>query len=166
MRSPYRTEIEIAAAAHGLDPDLVEAVVEQESDSHFHAYRFEPGFWTKYLASNPTWSNRNPLEVSASIGLMQVMFTTAVENGFTGQPWDLFAPSVALDYGCRVLAKNMGWADKAFSGNQGDRSRVVVASALAAYNGGRKGNDPDNVPDRNHAYADSVLRRLARIQAR
>jgi soluble lytic murein transglycosylase-like protein len=166
MPSPYRPEIETAAAARSLDPDLVEAVVEQESDSHFYAYRYEPGFWTKYLASNPTWSKRNPLEVSASIGLMQVMFTTAVEHGFTGQPWELFAPAVALEYGCRVLSANLAWATKAFRGNQGDRSRIIVASALAAYNGGRKGNDPDNIPDRNHEYAESVLRRLARIKAR
>lgn len=165
MRSPYRQEIEAAAARHALDPDLVEAVVEQESSSRFYAYRFEPGFWTKYLATNPTWSSRKPAEVSASYGLMQVMFTTAVDHGFTGQPWELFDPAVGLDYGCRVLATNLVWAESAFSGNPGDKSQIIITSALAAYNGGRKGNDPDNIPDRNHAYADQVMTRLRRIKA-
>ncbi len=165
-KSPYRAEIEVAAAARNLDPDLVDAISEQESDHRFSAYRYEPGFWTKYLAPNPIWSSRKPLEVSASYGLMQVMFTTAVEHGFDGPPWELFAPAVALEYGCRVMVSHLDWSTKAFSGNPGDKSRIVLASALAAYNGGRKGNDPDNVPDRNHEYAESVLRRLARIKSR
>lgn len=165
MRSIYRPEIEAAAARHALDPDLVEALVEQESDSKFYAYRFEPGFWTRYLAPNPTWSKRRPAEVSASYGLTQVMYTTAVEKGFDGQPWQLFDPATNLEYGCRVLAANLVWAEKAFSGNPGDKSRIVVASALAAYNGGKKGNDPDNVPDRNREYAESVMKRMTRIKA-
>lgn len=165
MASPYRALIVETAAKHGLDPDVVEAVCEKESDHRFFAYRFEPGFWHRYLEGHATWSKRRPAEVSASYGLMQVMYTTAVEHGFTGQPWDLFSPAVAIEYGCRVLAKLIAWSTDAFAGNPGDKSRIVLASALAAYNGGRKGNDPDNHPDRNHEYAESVLRKLAVIKA-
>ena len=40
----YRAAIVSAATAHGLDPDLVQAVVEQESSGRFYAYRYEPAF--------------------------------------------------------------------------------------------------------------------------
>lgn len=164
--SAYRAEIEAAAAAHGLDPDLVAAVVEQESSYRFYAYRFEPAFFTRYLAHKPEYAQRHPMEVSASIGLMQTMYTTAVEHGFTGEPWDLFAPAVSLEFGCRVLAANFAWARRTYKGLTGVAETKIRASALSAYNGGRGGNAPDDVLDRNHAYADQVLARYQRIRAR
>jgi soluble lytic murein transglycosylase-like protein len=159
----YRPEIETAAAAHGLDPDLVQAVVEQESGYKFFAYRFEPGFFTRYLAHKPEYANRNPLEVSASIGLMQTMFTTAVEAGYTGEPWGLFEPAVSLEFGCRILKSNLEWARGVYVGMASLAERKIRMSALAAYNGGRGGNAPDGVLDRNHGYADAVIERYVRI---
>ena len=51
-KGPYRAEIETAAAAHGLDPDLIAAIVEQESSGRFYGYRFEPAFYDRYLKGN------------------------------------------------------------------------------------------------------------------
>lgn len=159
----YRAEIEAAAAEHGLDADLVSAVVEQESNGWASAFRHEPEFWDKYLAKSPIWSHRNPREVSSSYGLMQTMHVVAVEHGFTGQPWELFAPTVSLEFGCRVLAKLMTWARGQYTGLAGGEQAAVTRSALAAFNGGRGGNGP-NGPLRNREYADSVLRRYERIR--
>lgn len=154
----YRQEIETAAAAHGLDPDLVAAVVEQESNGWTSAFRYEPDFWDRYLAKNPSLATRNPREVSSSYGLMQVMYTTAVEHGFPGQPWELFAPAVGLEYGCRMLARLLTWANGLYTGLESERSAVVTRAALAAYNGGKTGNAPTG-PLRNREYADRVLAR-------
>lgn len=146
--SPYRDEIETAAAAHALDPDLVAAVVEQESNGWASAFRFEPDFWAKYLKSNPAWKDRNPREVSASYGLMQTMVPVAVEHGFTGEPWELFNPNASLEFGCRVLADLIAWAD----GN--------LTKALGAYNAGKGGA----LTSAGLRYADQVLQRYDRIK--
>src|SRR5690348_13739676 len=103
----YRKEIEAAAAKYALDPDLVEAVVQQESNDWASAFRFEPDFWVRYLQNDPAYAGRNQREVSASYGLMQVMYPTAVDHGFAGQPWELFAPAASLEYGCKHLASLM-----------------------------------------------------------
>jgi soluble lytic murein transglycosylase-like protein len=158
--SPYRTEIAAAAAAHGLEPLLVAAVVEQESATRFHAYRYEPDFFVRYLASNPAYMHREPREVSASYGLMQIMYPTAVDHGFTGEPWDLFAPEASLHWGCRYLAHLLDWAGTTYRGLQTAKRAAVLRTALAAYNGGQGGaHAPAAV-----AYAAQVLLRLDRLR--
>jgi soluble lytic murein transglycosylase-like protein len=96
-------QITEAAQAASLDPLLVQAVIAQESSGRPWAYRFEPLFWERYLKDNPRWADADPGRVSASYGLMQVMFPTAVDYGFTGTPEDLFNIETNLTYGCKVL---------------------------------------------------------------
>lgn len=62
------------------------AIVESNLDPK--AYRFEPGFWERYLKNNPEWSDKDPKRVSASYGVMQLMYTTAWLLGFRGEPED------------------------------------------------------------------------------
>lgn len=145
----YGADVQAIAARHGLDPDLVQAVALVESSGLTHAYRFEPAFWDRYLHDKPEWDGANPARVSASYGLMQVMFPVAVEHGMprSDPPEYLFVPLIGLDYGCRVLAARLAWA-------QGD-----VSAALASYNGGKGGNAPGG-PLRNQAYVDRVRRML------
>jgi len=148
----YRAEIVAASTKHALKPDLVEALVLIESSGRTHAYRYEPQFWTKYMLGKPAWAGTNPARVSASYGLMQIMYPVAVEVGFTGSdPEYLFVPSIGLEFGCRQLAQLLAWA-------QGDANQ-----ALCAYNGGRGGNGVH--PFRNQPYADRVLAALATVQA-
>src|ERR1700733_1687017 len=69
------------ASAHGLDPALVCAVVEQESAWDANAIRYEPAFRARYVAP----LNLPPTEEiarSISWGLMQVMGQVAREHGF------------------------------------------------------------------------------------
>lgn len=158
----YQSEIASAAAKHGLDADLVAAVVEQESAGLFHAYRYEPGFWKQYLAQNPRYNTRYPHEVSASFGLMQVMYPTAVEHGFAGEPWDLFDPVQNLDIGCAILASLLVWA-RGQTPAPGPRLEAgAQQTALAAYNGGKGGAASDGP----QSYALSVLRRWERLRQR
>jgi soluble lytic murein transglycosylase-like protein len=155
MKFWYRPEVELIAIRHALTPDLVQAVCLVESAGLTNAYRAEPAFWDRYLKGKPEWDGSNPARVSASYGLMQVMFPVAVEHGMarTEPPEYLFVPLIGLDYGCRVLAKRLEWA-------RGD-----LRSALASYNGGKKGNEPGTLRLRNATYADKVLAQLANLQA-
>lgn len=159
----YRQELEAAAAAHAIDPNVLEGLVEQESGGWASAFRHEPAFWDRYLKNNPAYSRRNPREVASSYGLCQVMYSTAVEHGFAGKPWELFDPVVGLEWGARVLERLIAWANGLYTGDESERAGVVLRAALAAYNGGRVGNSPAG-PLRNRAYADQVLNRIRRIR--
>lgn len=145
----YRQEIETAAREFGLEPDLVEAVVLQESSGRADAFRFEPAFFDRYLKRNPDYRGLVPRRIASSYGLMQVMYPTARELGFSAEPEMLFVPRVSLHFGCMLLARLLKWAG-------GD-----TAKALAAYNGG-KGNWTAEAP---LAYAAKVLERERRIKA-
>src|SRR3972149_4673874 len=136
-RTAYGPQIELAAARYSLPPRLVEAVVLQESAGHTDAFRFEPAFWRRYLAGKPQYQDAIPRRVSSSYGLMQVMYTTAVERGFTGFPEELFIPENGLEWGCCHLRHLMDWTSK-FPVSV-ERQKL---SALAAYNGGMGGNAP------------------------
>lgn len=150
MTSTYRREIAEAAASHGLDPRVVEAVVMVESSGRTNAYRFESAFFSKYLANHPDYRGAVPERVSASYGLMQVMYPVAREMGFPfADPELLFVPTTGLEYGCRKLASLLKWAE-------GD-----LVQALSAYNGGKSGNA--KAPFRNQAYADRCLLALSQI---
>lgn len=147
----YRAEIEAIAAQFHLDADLVEAVVLTESSGKTHAYRFEPGFWHRYLKGKPQWDGANPERVSSSYGLMQIMYPVACEMGFTETaPEYLFVPTIGLHWGCKKLRSLLDWA----KGN--------TAQALAAYNGGKNGNDKP--PYRNQHYVDKVFSNLGRVK--
>ena len=129
-----------AAAAQSLDPALVCAVVEQESAWNTCAMRFEPAFFTKYVASLYTNNKVTATEAYArgfSWGLMQVMGQVARETGFDA-PFlaALCDPEQGLAIGCKVLRKK-------FDAMAGDATR-----ALLAWNGGA-----------NPAYAAQVLAR-------
>lgn len=152
MTTAYRAQIVDAAKRHGLDADLIEGIVVVESSGKPYAYRFEPAFWQHYLANNAEYSGANPERVSASYGLMQIMYSVAKEHGFTSpDPEHLFVPDIGLEYGCRLIAQLLAWA----KGN--------VTQALAAYNGGEGGNSV--APFRNQAYADKVIAARATVKA-
>src|SRR5882762_10514227 len=77
-----------AAEAEGLDAALVCAVVEQESAWNPWAMRYEPAFFTKYVAPLYTNNKISATEAYArgfSWGLMQVMGQVARESGFDAQ---------------------------------------------------------------------------------
>ena len=131
-----------AAAAQALDPGLVCAVVEQESAWNSWAVRYEPAFFSKYVASLYTNNKVSATEAYArgcSWGLMQVMGQVAREVGFDALFLSaLCDPEQGLAIGCKVLRKK-------FDSVAGDTTR-----ALLAWNGGA-----------NPTYAAQVLSRRA-----
>lgn len=111
----------------GVDPLLIEAVIQQESGGKADAFRFEPGFYLRYLEKDPKFKGQDPRRISSSYGLMQLMYTTALELGFQGEPEELFDVGLNINLGTKLLAKLL----KKFDGD--------VEKTLAAYNGGTGG---------------------------
>ncbi|HEU5314797.1 MAG TPA: transglycosylase SLT domain-containing protein [Chloroflexota bacterium] len=95
-----------AASREGLDPVLVAAVVEQESDFDPLAYRAEPQIG------------------DASRGLMQLLLGTARWMGYDGEADGLFDVETSLRYGCIYLR----YLQHRYAGD--------VRRALAGYNAG------------------------------
>lgn len=124
MKSPYREVIQRIAQEEGVDPLLVEAIIQQESGGKADAFRHEPGYWLRYCVKDPKWQAEEPRRVASSYGLMQVMYPTAVDHGFNQEPEALFGIDANIRIGCRVVKRLL----ERFSGN--------VQEALAAYNGG------------------------------
>src|ERR1700733_13115927 len=92
------------AMKFGLQPSLVAAVCEQESDWEPGAVRFEPAFLRHYIAplALPPLEG---LDRAASWGLMQIMGQVAREFGFDGNLNTLRTPELGVLYGCRKLQK-------------------------------------------------------------
>lgn len=172
----YRTEVEFAAGARGLDPDLIEAVVLKESSGDPWAWNPEPRyryFWDvkkhqpfrrlvlaegqseippddfRALAGDPDqewWGQQ------ASWGLMQIMGAVAREQGFEA-PYlpALCQVDVNLRHGCLHLSRHLEWA-----GGE-------IVKALAAYNGGRGGwSNP--VPLAYAKAVDGILMRVKKAR--
>lgn len=132
-----------AAEAHGLWPELVCAIVEQESSWNPWALRYEPAFYERYIA--PQIAREAIADITESRarafswGLMQVMGQVAREYGFTSASLaSLCDPTAGLEIGCRVFAAKLAAAE----GN--------VTRALLLWNGAG-----------NHDYPTSVLARAA-----
>jgi len=131
-----------AAHAHSLSPELVCAVVEQESSWNPWAIRYEPAFYANYVAAQLSRgaiaSETEARGRAFSWGLMQVMGQVAREHGFADSSLaSLCNPVIGLDVGCRVLAAKLACAE----GN--------VSHALNLWNGGA-----------NPAYSAAVLARV------
>lgn len=127
-----------AAEAHALWPEVVCAIVEQESSWNPWALRYEPAFYDRYIAPQLARGNiADPTESHArafSWGLMQVMGQAAREHGFNAASLAaLCDPAAGIEVGCRVFAAKLAAAE----GN--------VARALLLWNGGGDREYPSSV---------------------
>lgn len=125
------------AAKYSLDPALVAAICEHESQWNPWAMRYEPMFYSRYIAPMLTTGKVKSMTEGAaratSYGLMQVMGQVAREYGFTGQYLtELCDPDVGVDYGCRKLEHCL-------------EVTTDLRVALLAYNGGGNQQYPDMV---------------------
>jgi soluble lytic murein transglycosylase-like protein len=135
------------AAEHQLDPELVCAIVEQESSWNPWSVRFEPDFLARYIVPQFQAGKISSTEGYArafSWGLMQVMGETAREEGFTGDLASLCDPEIGLEWGCRRFAAMLRRA-----GDVPD----AQAAALLHYNGGANPNYPGQVLARIPNYS-------------
>ncbi len=133
------------ASRHQLYPELVLAIIEQESGFNPWAIRYEHGFFQRYIL--PQWVNSKLPSITEaqarafSWGVMQVMGQVAREHGFEGAFLaELCDPAIGLEVGCRVLAAKLAAAD----GN--------VTKALLLWNGGSNAAYPEQVLARAEKY--------------
>lgn len=147
-RTPYTALLRVTSATYDVPYDILEAQVLQESSGRADAFRYEPEFYERYIKTNPNAPGFRfgPL-AACSYGLMQLMFETALEIGYTERPELLFVPRVGLAWGAKHLRGLLDW------------SRGDIEQALAAYNGGRGGNATR--PFRNQHYVSQVLAHVA-----
>ena len=127
------------AGKHGLNDALVCAIVEQESGWNPNATRYEPAFYAHYIVplnlQQPEARDR-----ATSWGLMQTMYQSVVEIGFTDIANKLCDPATGLDWGCRLFAKKMLRAD------------ADAYKALLYWNGGANTLYPGQVIARMDKY--------------
>ena len=132
------------ALEYSLEPALVCAVIEQESNWEPWGIRYEPGFYWLYERVRDLVKGKNQTESHArsiSWGLMQIMGETARDFGFSGHLASLCDPQVGIRYGCRKLKH-------CFDKNSS------VQEALLSYNGGS-----------DKTYPTQVLARLGRYKS-
>lgn len=123
-----------------LDPALVCAIIEQESNFDPWAIRYEPAFFEKYVAPI---SGLNITEMHGrafSWGLMQTMGQVAREVGYKGPFPQLCSPETGITVGCEVFSRKMLAAHS------------DVHQALLYWNGGA-----------NLAYPASVMSRISKF---
>jgi soluble lytic murein transglycosylase-like protein len=133
---------------------LLKAVAKAESSLNVYAYRFEPAFFENILKKTVEWKDQDPKIVSASYGLMQLMFTTAWQMGFRGAAADLYNPVINVELGAKLLRQLL---DGIEAGT--DHIRCIIwpyALALARYNGGFSNNPTVNGGLRNMDYVKRV----------
>ena len=148
--APIAELLRAEARAAGVPPDLVAAVVLQESGADPWAMRYEPAFYQRYVAALPRLSGTERTARAISWGLMQLMGQVAREEGFDGI-WlsELCDPRAGLRWGCRHLRRCIDrWPD--------------IADAVAAYNAGSPRKE-ENGKYVNQEYVDAVLGRRAAL---
>lgn len=151
MRTEYTPLIKEVAARYHLDADFLEAQILVESGGRTDAFRHEPDFWNRYMKNKAEWRGSNPRRVASSYGLLQILYTTAKELGFSGAPEMLFVPEIGLDWGAHFLRTLIDWAE-------GD-----LVKAFVAYNGGKGSAMKSPYPTRPHLYAEQVLSMKAQL---
>lgn len=123
---------------YDLDPEIVAAVIHQESSGNRFAMRYEDGFYSRliknktrdtllgYVPKFCTLDTEKMLR-SHSIGLMQIMGETAREHGYDKEFLvQLTEPEENIKLGCKILKQLF------------DRSNGDIDNALFMYNGGRE----------------------------
>lgn len=121
----FYPDVEKYATAYNLPPALVMAVISQESAFNPFAKRYE----SKYDCY--------------SYGLMQILYVTAKDLGYKGQPEELLDINNNLNYGCKYLAK------------QYKRYNQDLTDTISSYNAGSV--NKTNGKYSNQDYVNKVL---------
>lgn len=129
----WRSIVDKWACEIGVSQALIFAVIQMESGGNEKAYRYEPGYYRRYIEKNLDWKflmmkhGYTPRDVAASYGLMQLMFPTAYPYKKNLTPTELYEPDTNVRIGTAYLAGLL----KKYDGDK--------LQALAHYNGGAGG---------------------------
>lgn len=116
-----------------LDPVLICAIIEQESDFEPWSYRYEPGFLRRYVVNLNLPDLTEAEGRSFSWGLMQTMGQSVREIGYTGPLPQLCEPETGIYWGCKLFRYKL------------IRANHDVKTALNYWNGGGNPHYPDEV---------------------
>lgn len=114
----FRNPILAASKKYGVPAPVIIATISTESSGESTAYRYEPAFYKRYIQDKTAWKDNpyydDPKRISASYGLMQIMYPTAYTVGFRGEPEDLYDPQQNIEAGAAYIAskaqvKQHGW---------------------------------------------------------
>lgn len=141
---------------YDLDPAIIDALIQQESLGDPWAFRYEPGFYKRYLGhlSRSDLNGHVPKRLptiesekvarSTSFGLMQIMGETARGAGFDKDYLsELFDPEINIELGCKFFRSLL---DK-YTDEETDKD-TAYRTALLRYNGGGDPSYPDKVLSR------------------
>jgi len=157
ISSEYDKIFCVAGRRFNVKKLLLKSIAICESSLDPNAYRFEPLYWDRYMAGKQEWEGQDPKLVSASHGLMQLMWPTALGLGFTGTKDDLCDPTTNVLLGAKLLRQLIDksvekrWVDKYYW-----LSPLQVS--LARWNGGGWRNPDENGVLRNQKYVRRVLK--------
>lgn len=146
---PYVGLCKNIGAQYGIPPELLLAIIVQESSGKVGAIRYEP----KYLWLHQPKSFALKLGISLqteetaqrfSYGLTQIMLATARWLGFEGYPYELYEPTGNLTWCARFLS-------------QLQSRHASLNDIIASYNAGSPRRD-SNGRYVNQEYVDSVTK--------
>lgn len=140
------------ARRFGLNPNLVKAIIEVESDWRPYAIRYEPTYQhfskpAHHAKVHHITPRTEQVMQACSWGLMQVMGATAREMGYNLPMPLLCEPSIGVEYGVRYLASQLARYDN------------NVEDAVAAYNAG-SARKAANGSYTNQSYVTKVLGKM------
>ncbi len=146
----------IAAKKYKLKKVDLKSIAMVESAMDPNAYRYEDRFWNRYCKDNPAWKDEDSRVVSASYGLMQIMYVVAVEIGFSRDrdPKELYDPLTNILLAAKLLRRHLDYMAKHPKPIHKDYWPWELA--LAWYNGGRGNNPREDGSLRNPEYVDKV----------
>ena len=150
-RPAIETLIVAHALSHGIPLPVARALVDTESGFNPRAYKFEQRYYNEYILNKPRWMNNpyysEPRRISASYGLTQILYTTALYVGLGEDqpPEALFDPGLNLDLGFRY------WVYMLHLANQN------VELAYLKYNGG-PGRTPSDSTAQNRENTARFMR--------
>jgi hypothetical protein len=164
MNLEINQAIELIAPRYSVDPDLIKAIVTQESNYNPYAIRYEP----KYQYLYNVFHFCDFLKISQSTetmcqmtswGLGQIMGAVAREQGHVGPMGQLFDAEVNVKHMC-LLIKGIQTAGYKVPGYK-------VTDILACYNGGRGAllKVIDGIYP-NQDYVDSVMKHLNALKGK
>jgi hypothetical protein len=162
IKTVYDELFRQAELKYTLSKGMVKAISYCENQYGPNGYRFEPKYWENYMKKNPTWANREPSEVSASYGLMQIMYDVFYKYGFRGKAAELYDPAFNIETGARYFRELL---------DEATREQLYLKFpyltpmrvALARYNGGPTGNPDADGNLRNESYVDGVMAAWTKI---
>jgi len=136
IKDRFHSLIKLEGAKQNVDEALITATICTESGGNSTVYRYEPNFYKRYIEDKPKWISNpyynEPERISASYGLMQIMYSTAYGLGFREEPEELYNVATNIYWGTYLLSK------------QSDITQLDPVKVAACYNAGGLYYSKDN----------------------